>query len=86
MGLAGMQDGYAVHSSYGPGDYEVEFDAWAGTAPQSLSSGKVAYIGTGEAYMTIARQSCGCSQVGLSYSYRVRSAIIHLTHDICQIC
>ena len=41
------QDGYAVCSSDGPGEYTVEFEALAGTAPGRLSVGLVAYIGTG---------------------------------------
>ena len=32
----------------GAGDFEVQFEATAGTAQKKLSSGKVAYIGTGE--------------------------------------
>ena len=32
----------------GAGEFEVEFEATAGTAQKQLSSGKVAYIGTGE--------------------------------------
>lgn len=41
------QDGYAVLSSDGPGEYDVAFEAFAGVAPASLSPGTVAYIGTG---------------------------------------
>jgi hypothetical protein len=41
------QDGYAVVSADGPGDYEVAFEALAGTAQQALEPGTVAYIGTG---------------------------------------
>ena len=42
-----MQDGYAVLSSDGPGEYEVAFEAFAGAAPRTLQPGTVAYIGTG---------------------------------------
>lgn len=42
-----LQDGYAVHSSDGPGEYTVEFEALAGTAPGRLTKGCVAYVGTG---------------------------------------
>ena len=41
------QDGYAVLSSDGPGEYEVAFEAFAGAAPRALQPGTVAYIGTG---------------------------------------
>lgn len=41
------QDGYAVVSSDGPGDYEVAFEALAGTAAGHLKAGTVAYITTG---------------------------------------
>jgi hypothetical protein len=41
------QDGYAVVSSDGPGEYDVAFEAFAGVAPATLSPGSVAYIGTG---------------------------------------
>ena len=44
---AAAQDGYAVVSSDGPGEYEVAFEAFAGVAPGSLQPGSVAYIGTG---------------------------------------
>lgn len=42
-----LQDGYAVLSSDGPGEYEVAFEAFAGVAPRTLQPGTVAYIGTG---------------------------------------
>jgi gephyrin len=41
------QDGYAVVSSDGPGDYDVAFEVFAGTEQQQLKAGTVAYIGTG---------------------------------------
>lgn len=44
-----LQDGYAVVSSDGPGEYEVAFEAFAGAPPRTLSPGAVAYIGTGAA-------------------------------------
>lgn len=43
-----LQDGYAVSYKDGAGEYEVEFEATAGTAQKRLTSGKLAYIGTGE--------------------------------------
>jgi gephyrin len=42
-----VQDGYAVVSSDGPGEYDVAFEAFAGVAPRTLAPGAVAYIGTG---------------------------------------
>ena len=42
-----LQDGYAVLSSDGPGEYEVGFEAYAGAPPRTLTPGTVAYIGTG---------------------------------------
>ena len=42
-----VQDGYAVVSSDGPGDYDVAFEVFAGTAQAELQAGTVAYIGTG---------------------------------------
>ncbi len=45
--LHDMQDGYAVRSADGAGEYDVEFEQLAGSAPGSLSQGKVAYITTG---------------------------------------
>lgn len=42
-----VQDGYAVLSTDGPGEYDVAFEAFAGVAPRTLSPGTVAYIGTG---------------------------------------
>jgi len=44
---ASIKDGYAVRFADGGGDFEVEFEAVAGTARNTLSPGKVAYIGTG---------------------------------------
>jgi gephyrin len=44
---ASIKDGYAVVSSDGPGEYEIVFEAHAGTAPGTLSPGTVAYISTG---------------------------------------
>jgi gephyrin len=41
------QDGYAVIAADGPGDYDIAFEALAGTAPGHLEAGKVAYITTG---------------------------------------
>lgn len=41
------QDGYAVVSSDGIGDYDVAFEALAGTAAGHLKAGTVAYITTG---------------------------------------
>ncbi len=41
------QDGYAVCSADGPGEYAVAFEAYAGSAPPALQRGTVAYIGTG---------------------------------------
>ncbi|KAI7845411.1 hypothetical protein COHA_001116 [Chlorella ohadii] len=46
-GSASGQDGYAVLSSDGPGEYDVAFEAFAGVAPQTLQPSTVAYIGTG---------------------------------------
>ena len=52
------QDGYAVRSSDGPGEYTVEFEALAGTAPGRLSAGLVAYIGTGiSTFMSFIKRS-----------------------------
>lgn len=50
------QDGYAVVSADGPGDYDVAFEALAGTAAGSLKAGTVAYITTGavHAYLCAA--------------------------------
>lgn len=42
-----LQDGYAVIASDGPGEYDVAFEAHAGTSPHVLSPGSIAYIGTG---------------------------------------
>ena len=42
-----VQDGFAVVAADGPGEYEVAFEATAGTAPGRLSPGSVAYITTG---------------------------------------
>ena len=42
------QDGFAVRVADGAGDFEVEFEAFTGTAQKVLSPGKVAYIGTGQ--------------------------------------
>ena len=36
-----------MRSAESAGEYVVEFDALAGSAPGQLSEGKVAYIGTG---------------------------------------
>ena len=36
-----------MHAADGPGEYEVDFSAVAGTAQGSLPAKKVAYIGTG---------------------------------------
>ena len=36
-----------MHAADGPGEYEVDFSAVAGTAQGSLPAEKVAYIGTG---------------------------------------
>jgi gephyrin len=44
---ASIKDGYAVVSSDGPGEYDIVFEAHAGTAPGTLSPGTVAYISTG---------------------------------------
>ena len=44
---ASIKDGYAVHAGDGPGEYDVVFEAHAGTAPDALSAGAVAYISTG---------------------------------------
>ena len=41
------QDGYAVRSTYAPGDYEVAFEALAGKPQATLDEGYVAYISTG---------------------------------------
>ncbi len=41
------QDGYAVVSSDGPGDYDIAFEALAGAAAGHLNAGTVAYITTG---------------------------------------
>lgn len=43
-----LQDGYAVVTADGPGEYVVAFDAHAGSAGAQLAPGTVAYIGTGE--------------------------------------
>jgi hypothetical protein len=43
-----VQDGYAVVSSDGPKEYEVAFEALAGSEQQTLAPGIIAYIGTGE--------------------------------------
>lgn len=45
--LPAPQDGYAVLSTDGPGEYDVAFEAFAGVAPRTLAPGTVAYIGTG---------------------------------------
>lgn len=45
--LCDLQDGFAVVAADGPGDYDVAFEAVAGTAPGRLSPGRVAYITTG---------------------------------------
>ena len=42
-----LQDGYAVSCKAGSGDFEVEFEATAGTARKKLTPGMIAYIGTG---------------------------------------
>ncbi|EIE21770.1 molybdopterin biosynthesis protein [Coccomyxa subellipsoidea C-169] len=44
---ASIKDGYAVVSADGPGDYDVAFEALAGTAAGQLKAGSVAYITTG---------------------------------------
>ncbi|CAL8471737.1 g11279 [Coccomyxa elongata] len=44
---ASIKDGYAVVSSDGIGDYDVAFEALAGTAAGHLKAGTVAYITTG---------------------------------------
>jgi gephyrin len=44
---ASIKDGYAVVSSDGPGEYDIAFEAHAGTAPGKLSPGTVAYVSTG---------------------------------------
>ncbi|KAL4517973.1 hypothetical protein Ndes2526A_g02339 [Nannochloris sp. 'desiccata'] len=44
---ASIKDGYAVFSSDGPGEYDIVFEAHAGTAPGTLTAGNVAYISTG---------------------------------------
>ncbi len=49
-----MQDGYAVRAADGAGEYDVEFEQLAGSAPGSLSKGKVAYITTGAPSCTMA--------------------------------
>jgi hypothetical protein len=49
-GHACGQDGYAVLASDGPGDYDVAFEVFAGTATAELQPGTVAYIGTGGAH------------------------------------
>ena len=41
------QDGYAVRSTQGPGDYEVAFEALAGHPQSVLEESFVAYISTG---------------------------------------
>ncbi len=45
--LTMLQDGYAVLSTDGPGEYDIAFEAFAGVAPRTLTPGTVAYIGTG---------------------------------------
>ena len=42
-----MQDGYAVRSADGAGEFDVEFEQLAGSTPGQLSEGKIAYITTG---------------------------------------
>ncbi|CAL5220125.1 g2080 [Coccomyxa viridis] len=44
---ASIKDGYAVRSADGAGEYDVDFEQLAGSAPGSLNEGKVAYITTG---------------------------------------
>ncbi|BDA47114.1 Gephyrin [Coccomyxa sp. Obi] len=44
---ASIKDGYAVVSSDGVGDYDIAFEALAGTAAGHLKAGTVAYITTG---------------------------------------
>ena len=55
------QDGYAVRSSDGPGEYTVEFEALAGTAPGRLSAGLVAYIGTGKSTLLSCMKGSPCA-------------------------
>lgn len=43
------QDGYALVAADGPKEYEVAFEALAGTTQETLQPGSVAYIGTGAA-------------------------------------
>ena len=40
--------------SNGAGEYEIEFEATAGTARKKLTSGMVAYIGTGSHTITVS--------------------------------
>ena len=43
-----LQDGYAVVTADGPGEYIVAFAAHAGHEQPRLQSGSVAYITTGD--------------------------------------
>ena len=70
------QDGYAVHSSDGPGEYDVAFEAFAGAAPQALAPGSVAYIGTGG---PLPEGADAVVQVGGGVRWGGRVAV-HYTH------
>ena len=48
-----MQDGYAVRAAEGAGEYEVEFEQLAGSAPGKLTQGRVAYITTGTTHVKV---------------------------------
>ena len=59
-----LQDGYAVSLKDGVGEFEVDFEATAGTAQKRLTSGKVAYIGTGD---HAAQTSSSCLRLPVAW-------------------
>ena len=49
-----MQDGYALGEGAGEGEYDVAFEANAGSQQATLEPGQVAYIATG----SMRRKGC----------------------------
>ena len=45
--LCRTQDGYALGEGVGEGNYEIAFEAHAGSQQATLAAGQVAYIATG---------------------------------------
>lgn len=68
------QDGYAVVSADGPGDYDVAFEALAGTAAGHLKAGTVAYITTGTEQASLCDIRCVSHQAPFCPSWCWRGA------------